>query len=219
MRLLRPPGVHRPTSDTWLLARALRRERLQGARVLDLCTGTGVLAITAARRGPRRVTAVELSRRGSLAARLNARLNGVRIRVRRGDLFAAAGEEEVDVIVSNPPYVPAATDALPRHGATLALDAGRDGRALIDRICREAPGRLAPGGVILLVQSSVCGVEATCQALRDGGLEVTVVERQRGALGPVLRARAAMLRERGLLGEDEHEEDVVVVRGQRPPGF
>jgi release factor glutamine methyltransferase len=214
MRLLRLPGVHRPRSDTWLLARALRRERLDGARVLDVCAGTGALAIVAARSRARSVTAIELTRRGSLATRWNARLNRVRVHVRRGDLLAAAGPEPVDVIVANPPYVPAATSALPRHRAAVALDAGRDGRALIDRICQEAPGRLAPGGVILLVQSSVCGVEPTCRALRREGLEVSVVERERGPLGPILRSRAPMLRERGLLGPLD-EEEVVVVRGRR----
>ncbi|MEA2266055.1 MAG: release factor glutamine methyltransferase, partial [Solirubrobacteraceae bacterium] len=201
MRLLRLPGVHRPRSDTWLLAGALGRERLEGARVVDLCTGTGALAITAARGRAEAVTAVDLTRRGWLAARINAALNGVRVRVRRGDLFEPVGDDRVDVIVTNPPYVPAETDALPRHRAAVALDAGRDGRALIDRICREAPSRLAPGGVILLVQSSVCGIETTCRALRTQGLEVEVVERQRGPLGPILRARAPMLRDRGLLGD------------------
>ncbi|MCA1689638.1 MAG: hypothetical protein LC720_04110 [Actinobacteria bacterium] len=69
--------------------------------------------------------------------------------------------------------------------------------------------------MILLVQSSLCGVDTICRALRIQGLEVEVVERQRGPLGPILGARAPMLRERGLLGEKD-EEEVVVVRGRRP---
>src|SRR5436189_72295 len=76
-----------------------------GARVLDVCTGSGVLAITAARRGAH-ATAVDISRRAVLCAALNARLNGVSVRAVRGDLLAAVGDERFDAIVSNPPYLP-----------------------------------------------------------------------------------------------------------------
>jgi release factor glutamine methyltransferase len=69
--LLRPPGVYRPQADTWLLAQALHDATIPyGARVLDLCTGTGALAVTAARAGAAHVTAVDISRRAAMAARL-----------------------------------------------------------------------------------------------------------------------------------------------------
>src|SRR5690348_8730906 len=155
MRLVIPPGVFRPISDTWLLAAALERERLgPGARVLDLCSGSGAVAVHAAleaRRGravARRsaaacdVTAVDVSRRAIATIRLNAALNHVRVRARRGDLFEAVAGERFDAIVSNPPYVPAATDDLPTRGLARAWDAGRDGRALLDRICAAAPHHL-----------------------------------------------------------------------------
>jgi len=215
MRLLSVPGVHRPRSDTWLLRDAILRERLPGASVADLCTGSGALAVAAALAGAGNVLAVDVSLRSMLAARLNARLNGCELRVRRGDLIAALGEERFDVIVSNPPYVPAATDALPLHRSTTLLDGGRDGRALIDRVCGEAPARLRPGGALLLVHSSVCGVERTCEKLEGRGLGVAIVARRRGPLGPVLRSRAALLRRRGLLGERD-EEELVVIRAAAP---
>ena len=110
--LLSFPGVHRPTSDTWLLRDAMCDEPLAGAKLADLCTGSGALAVAAARAGAASVLAVDVSLRSTLAARLNAALNGCRLRVRRGDLIGALGEERFDVIVSNPPYVPALTDAL-----------------------------------------------------------------------------------------------------------
>jgi release factor glutamine methyltransferase len=207
------PGVHRPRSDTWLLADALRGELEPGQSVADLCTGSGALAIVAARHGTRRVLAVDISRRAALAARLNARLNGCSLRVRRGDLIEALLAERFDVIVSNPPYVPALTDELPLHRSTTPVDAGRDGRAVLDRICRDAPRHLRPGGRLLVVQSSVCGVSRTCELLREGGLEADPLIRVRGPLGPVLRARAPMLRARGLLGVGD-EEELVVIRGR-----
>jgi len=209
------PGVFSPRSDSWLLADVLTAQPLPpSASVLDLCTGSGAVAIAAAQQGVRDVTAVDVSRRAVLCARLNARLNGVRVRAVRGDLLAAVGERRFDAIVSNPPYVPSSTDELPTRGAQRAWDAGRSGRLLLDRICADAPAHLRPGGIVLLVHSSVCGTEETLARLEDGGLEAEVVARRRGPLGPLLTARAAELEARGALRPGEREEELVVVRGR-----
>jgi len=200
-----------------MLVDALRGQTLPPrASVLDLCTGSGVLAVAAALRGAREVTAVDLSRRAVMTARLNARLNGVRVRACRGDLFAPVGRAKFDAIVSNPPYVPGCEP--PKSGLARAWEAGSDGRALLDRICAEAPAHLRPGGFVLLVHSEVCGTEATLEALRDGGLEAEVIARQRGRLGPLMSARVQALEQRGLLGAGQREEEVVVIRGRSPAG-
>src|SRR3712207_7276935 len=95
------PGVFKPISDSEFLADCLREQTLPPrATVLDLCTGSGILAITAALRGARPV-AVDVSRRAVLTVRLNARLNGVKVRAVRGDLFGAVGEQRFDAIVSH----------------------------------------------------------------------------------------------------------------------
>jgi release factor glutamine methyltransferase len=212
MRIITLPGVFKPRSDTWMLAAALAQAVRPGARVLDLCTGSGALAVTAARHGAGDVVAVDVSRRSLLTVRMNARLNGVRVRAVRGDLFGGVGAgERFDVIVSNPPYVPDATDELPSRGASRAWDAGRDGRVLLDRICREAPAHLAPGGVLLLVHSSVIGEDDTLRLLRDGGLVPTVLERRRGPLGPLLSARAPELEAKGMLAPGQRQEELLVV--------
>ena len=215
MRLVAFPGVFRPISDTWLLADALDRERLPpGARVLDLCSGSGALAVRAALALRREVTAVDVSRRAVAAIRLNAAVNRVTVRARRGDLLAAVAGERFDAIVSNPPYVPTPTDALPARGLRRAWDAGRNGRALLDRICAGAPAHLRPGGVVLLVHSSLLGVERSLEALRAGGLEASVAARERGPLGPLMSGRRAHLEAQGLLAPGAAEEVVVVVRGR-----
>jgi release factor glutamine methyltransferase len=217
VRLVTPPGVFRPISDTWLLADALDREPLPPrARVLDLCSGSGALAIRAALGGPRVVTAVDVSRRAVLTIRANARLNGVRVRALRGDLFSAVAGERFDAIVSNPPYVPAPTDELPARGRERAWDAGRDGRALLDRLCAGAPAHLRPGGALLVVHSSLLGTEATLASLRAGGLEADVVARETGPLGPLMNGRRAHLEDQGMLAPGVDEEVVVVVRGRKP---
>jgi release factor glutamine methyltransferase len=217
VRLATLPGVFRPISDTWLLADALEQEPLAaGARVLDLCSGSGALAVRAALAGAREVVAVDVSRRAVATIRLNARLNRVRVDARRGSLFGAVPGERFDVIVSNPPYVPAPTDELPSRGPARAWDAGLDGRAVLDEICERAPEHLEPGGVILLVHSSVLGYAVTAAALFAGELEVDVAASERGPLGPLMQSRRAHLEAQGLLAPGQVEEDVLVVRGRKP---
>ena len=217
MRLVVPPGVFRPPTDTYMLIDALREQTLPPrASVLDVCTGSGALAIAAALRGAREISAVDVSRRAVLTARLNGRLNGVRIRVRRGDLFAPFARSRFDAILSNPPYVPASDDEHTPRGLQRAWAAGPDGRVFIDRLCREAPEHLRPGGFLLLVQSTLIGEHETLEMLREGGLEAETVLRRRGELGPLMSARVHALEQRGILRAGERHEDVIVVRGRRP---
>ncbi len=218
VRLLTPPGVFAPISDSRFLADVLREQTLPPrATVLDVCTGSGILAVTAALRGARGVTAIDTSRRAALTAWVNGRLNGVRVRALRGDLFAPVAGQRFDVIVSNPPYVPAETDELPTKGLERAWDAGTDGRIVLDRLIAEAPAHLKPGGLLLLVSSSVLGTDLTLQAMRDAGLEeVDVVARRRGPLGPLMSARVHALEARGMLAPGQRHEDVIVVRGRLP---
>jgi release factor glutamine methyltransferase len=219
VRLVTLPGVFRPISDTWLLADVLDREPLRpGARVLDLCSGSGALAIRAALGGPRVVTAVDVSRRAVLTIKANAALNRVRVRALRGDLFSAVSGERFDAIVSNPPYVPAPSDDLPARGRARAWDAGFDGRALLDRICDRARTHLRPGGRLLLVHSSVLGVEPTVDALQAHGLAVDVPVRERGRLGPLMTGRRAHLEATGMLEPGQDDEDVVVIRARTTTG-
>ncbi|MBB4662280.1 HemK2/MTQ2 family protein methyltransferase [Conexibacter arvalis] len=216
VRIAAPPGVFRPRSDALLLAAAMRERGLaRGARVLDLFTGSGVLAVVAGLEGASAVTAVDLSRRAVVAARLNGRRNGVRLRALRGDLFAPVAGERFDLIVANPPYLPGA-DELPRGGAARAWEGGADGRLLVDRLCDGVRGHLAPGGRLLLVQSSLTGEAETLDRLASAGLRPRVLARRRGPLGPLARARSAALRAAGRLAPDADAEELLVIEAAAP---
>jgi release factor glutamine methyltransferase len=187
----------------------------QGASVLEVCTGSGAVALEAAAAGAE-VTAVDVSRRAVATARLNARLRGLRVRALRGSLFGPVAGERFDLIATNPPYVPAVADTLPTSGPERAWDAGRDGRALIDPICDAAADHLTPGGAILIVHSSLCGTDATVERLAATGLEVDVPVRSRGPLGPLMLARVEQLEASGALKPGEREEELVIIRGRAP---
>ncbi|KNB54055.1 HemK2/MTQ2 family protein methyltransferase [Streptomyces caatingaensis] len=216
MWLLTPPGVYAPNADTRLLAAALRRERLPpSARVLDLGTGSGVLAVAAARHGAGHVTAVDVSARAVLTARCNGLLAGHRIRVLRGDLLAPVAGERFDLVLANPPYVPAPSARNPPRGSARTHDAGEDGRLLLDRLCAGVAAVLAPSGVLLLVHSGLSGTDDTLKLLADAGLRADVTHRAHVPLGPVTRSRAGWLRARGLLEPGRETEELVVIRAQR----
>ena len=212
MLLLRPPGVYRAQRDTALLTEVLeRRNYAVGRHVLDLGSGTGALALAASRAGAASVVAVDLSSRSVAATWLNSRLHGAPGVVRRGDLFAPVADRKFNLIMANPPYVPAATAVLPRYRIARCWDAGRDGRAILDRICAGVAERLTADGVVLLVHSAVCGEEHTIARLADAGLAGEVIERTRISFGPVMQARAALLEARGLLEPGQSMEELVVV--------
>jgi release factor glutamine methyltransferase len=225
--LLRFPGVYRPQADTALLAAAAAAAPIPlGARVLDVCTGSGALAVTAARLGAGEVTAVDVSRRAVMCVRLNAWARGLPVRARRGSLagllaappWAALGDDPADgpydVVLANPPYVPCPSTAAPT-GRERAWDAGPDGRAVLDPFCVAAPGLLSAAGFVLLVHSHVSDVERSLFLLRQGGLQTAVAARRRVPFGPVMWTRAAYLEDAGLVRRGQRHEDLVVIRASR----
>ncbi|WP_260614281.1 MULTISPECIES: HemK2/MTQ2 family protein methyltransferase [unclassified Streptomyces] len=213
-RLITLPGVYRPQADTRMLLDALAREPLRpGAEVVEIGTGTGALALRAAARGAD-VTAVDVAWPAVLAARLNSWRQSLRLRVLHGDFAARTRGRRFDLVLANPPYVPCPDAAVPTSGSRRAWDAGRDGRAVIDRICAAAPGLLRPGGVLLMVHSGMCGAQETLALLARHGLTAQVTERTWVPWGPVLRSRRAWLQGQGLAEDGAEQEELVVVRAR-----
>ncbi|MGW6858373.1 HemK2/MTQ2 family protein methyltransferase [Streptomyces xanthophaeus] len=208
------PGVYQPQGDTRVIAEALAQEDLTpGADVLEIGTGTGALALQAARRGAR-VTAVDVSWRAVVTARLNAVRQRLPLRLVHGDFTSVIPGDRFELVVSNPPYVPAPQAGVPVRGPERAWDAGRDGRTVIDRICTHAPTLLRPGGVLLMVHSGMCGVQETVDRLTTAGLTAEVTARTLVPWGPVLRSRRAWLEQQGLAVKAEKLEELAVIRAQ-----
>lgn len=164
IELLSGPGALIPRRETELLGRAavaMLRERVArgaGALALDICTGSGNLALALASHVPSaRVCAADLSEEAVVLARRNVVFTGLgdRVEVRQGDLLSPFDSTEflgrVDLLVCNPPYissakVPAMPAEISGHEPSLAFDGGPFGVRIVQRLIQEAPRFLRPGG-------------------------------------------------------------------------
>ena len=125
-------------------------------RILDLCTGSGCLAVLAALEFPgAKVDAADLSSAALQVARINVRQHrlGKRVRAIRSDLFHSIRKQKYGLIVSNPPYVTSKSmQKLPkeyRHEPAMSLAAGKDGLDLVHTILTEAKHHLTPQGLLV----------------------------------------------------------------------
>jgi len=177
-----------PRSHIAELLPSLKRRSVK--RVLDLCTGSGCLAVLAAKAFPAaRVDAVDLSPPALAVARKNVAKHrlGRRIHLRRADLFSGLHESRYDLIVTNPPYVSAGAMAkLPpeyRHEPRLALAGGNDGLDLVARILHGAAQHLQPEGLLVCeIGGGKASVERRFRGLKLDWLKDEVFAVRRAAL-------------------------------------
>ncbi|OBA84580.1 methylase [Mycobacterium sp. 1164966.3] len=215
-------SVYQPQYDSRLLVDTMKWTGIvAGRRVLDLCTGSGFVAIAAAEMGCASVTAFDICPHAVRCSRDNAVDAGVDVDVREGSWIGAFDCAPFDVVVSNPPYVPTPpiddTDLIaPSAGPSWAFNAGPDGRLVLDPLCESATNLLCHGGSLLLVQSAFAGVQQSLDLLRSTGLSARVVASQWVPFGPVLTARARWLEDTGRLRRGCREEELVVIRAEKP---
>lgn len=150
------PDVLIPRSDTETVVQVVLdrlTDRAQPRRGLDLCTGSGVLAVTLALELPGlTVVATDVSAAAAAVATGNVARHavGARVEVRVGDLWAPVGDERFDLIVANPPYIRrgelAGLDREVQREPVVALDGGADGLDAYRAITARLPALLKPGG-------------------------------------------------------------------------
>jgi release factor glutamine methyltransferase len=168
------PRVLVPRPETELLVEVALAALPEGGRALDLCTGSGCIAASLALGRPgARVVATDVSEDALTLARENAAALGAVVEFATGDLWAAVHEgDRFDVIVANPPYIPAnelaGLSREVRREPCIALDGGEDGLAVLRRIVEAAPARLHPGGM-LCVEMHETHVEALPRLCRAAG--------------------------------------------------
>lgn len=172
------PGVFIPRPETELVVEAALEVLPRPARVLDVGSGCGNIAVSIAlERSGVHVTAVDVSRKAVELTSRNAARHGVADRVEsiESDVFSAVAGHRYDLIVSNPPYVPeTARGSLPPevrdYEPASALFAGPDGAGVLAPIVSRAPGHLEPGGRLVLEIDETHG-ETVAGMLREAGFE------------------------------------------------
>ena len=168
--------VYEPADDTFLLAKNLLVKKSDN--VLEIGTGTGIIAIIASKK-VKRVVAVDINRYAVECAKKNSEINLARVDIRWGDLFDPVDEEKFDLILFNTPYLPIEDDELVDDELEAAWNGGKDGRFVINRFIEGLVEHLNPAGRIQLVQSSLSNVEETTGRLMELGFEVSVTDSER----------------------------------------
>ncbi len=195
--------IPRPDTET-LIEVALTRTRAQSmyARVLDLCTGSGCVAVTLAKERPTtRVTGTDKSADAVAVARDNAaRLGATNVWFAVSDLFEHA-RGPYEIVTANPPYI--ATEEIPKlqpeidkYEPKLALDGGPDGLDLVRKIAAQASARLITGGVLAL-EIGAGQARDTAEILRANGFGDIEIARDYGRIERVVS---------GLSSTTEHVE-------------
>lgn len=150
--------IPRPETELVVLEAIRLAKTMPTPRVVDVGTGSGIMAITLARYVPAaEVTAIDLSPDALAVAQQNAQTLGVasRIRFLQGDLLAPVAGEMFDLVISNPPYIasevmPTLSESVKKYEPYMALDGGPGGLQVIERLATQAHERLKPGGYLVL---------------------------------------------------------------------
>ncbi|MBU4245634.1 MAG: HemK2/MTQ2 family protein methyltransferase [Nanoarchaeota archaeon] len=166
-------NVYEPAEDTFLLISALQNSDLKNKTVLEIGTGSGIIALFAARFA-KSVLAVDINPKAINCAKENVKINGIKnVEFRESNLFSNINEK-FDIIIFNPPYLP--DEQITQD---IALDGGHDGRKVIERFLEDAPKFLNARGKIFLLESSISHYEKTLQHFEKIGFNAIIIAREK----------------------------------------
>jgi len=172
------PEVYFPSEDTYLLVKHVKPNN--DDVVLDMGTGSGILAIQASKHA-KRVIATDINPQAIRCANLNIKLNKLneKIEVRRGDLFKPIEDDELfDLIIFNPPYLPV-EEGEGKEWLEKSWNGGVDGRKTINRFLDEFRYFLNENGSVLMIQSSLSNNKETDKKLRKQGFQTELLEEKK----------------------------------------
>jgi len=167
-----PESVYEPREDSLLLAEALERLKLADKKVLEVGCGSGFLSILAAKKKAA-VTSVDINPEAVRITKENAAKNGIKIEAAQSDLFSSVNKT-FDIIIFNPPYLPV------EEGETDAIySGGKTGRETVERFVDQAENHLNPGGIILLLISSLTGEKEVIELFEKRNMKASAIMREK----------------------------------------
>lgn len=169
-------GVYEPREDSQLIISVLEAEDLSGKTVLDMGTGSGILAYTVLQKGAGAVTAVDVNPAALENAEENLRAHEVdmdKVTFMKSDMFDAV-DGRSDIIMFNPPYIPSREELGTMEER--AWQGGEDGRETIDQFLNQFSDYISDDGIVILLQSSLNGLDETQERFEEQGWEAEVVD-------------------------------------------
>lgn len=190
--LLIQPPVYKPREDSFLLALAVKK--FANGKVLDMGTGSGIQAIVAAKKKEvASVIAVDANADALKCAEQNALSNNVKEKINFicSNLFENV-EGKFDTVIFNPPYVPV-EESEKLDSESMAWHGGKDGRSVLEPFLDTFSSFLSPGGQLLLLQSSLNGLEKTEKKLKTLGFSSEIISTEAFFLEKIHVLRALKL--------------------------
>ncbi|MCL2116781.1 MAG: class I SAM-dependent methyltransferase [Methanobrevibacter sp.] len=164
--------VYEPSDDSFLLAENLIINK--GEKVLEIGTGSGIIAIYASKM-TEDIVATDINFNAIELAEKNFASNGLKnIQLFLGNLFEPVKNQKFDVILFNAPYLPTESSEILDDNLNYAFDGGLDGRNVIDKFLNQVKNHLNHGGRVQLIQSSLSNIEETLNKLNDLGFKVEI---------------------------------------------
>lgn len=167
-------AVYEPAEDSFLLADSAISHLRDGMFILEIGTGTGFVSAVLKANFNVGIVATDINPHAARCARSNG------IEVIRTDMFGGLRSGPIfDLIIFNPPYLPTSDEEKVPGWLNYAFDGGMDGRAAVERFLDEAGEYLALNGMILLLVSSLTGIEHVKTKMKSAGFDVNVAGRAR----------------------------------------
>jgi len=184
--------VYEPAEDSFLLTDAALKEAKAGMRILEIGAGSGfVSAVLLANLKDIRLVATEINPHAARCAKING------VEVIRTDLFKALKsrrpETRFDLILFNPPYLPTSREEKVPGWLNYAFDGGTSGRETLDRFLDEVRDYLKPGGEILVLISSITGLDPVKEKMEKLGFAADVVARKKVSFEELMVVRGKLL--------------------------
>jgi len=184
--------VYEPAEDSFLLADAALKEAKPGMRILEVGTGSGfVSAVLLANLKDIFLLATEINPHAARCAKANG------VELIRTDLFRGIRvqipENRFDLILFNPPYLPTSKEEKVPGWLNYAFDGGTSGKETLDRFLDEVRDYLKPGGKILVLISSLTGLEAVKEKIESLGFKVDIVGRKKISFEELMVIRGIIL--------------------------